>query len=106
MRIELRQLLALGPFSSESDAALDILEQQDALVRALEAPATEEEARAAMSLFGADSCFGLAWGVVHFVESAPSWPIWECLADDASYWAGVMRERSRNAGFEDPSVRP
>jgi hypothetical protein len=97
MRSELEQLLSLGPLTSEFAPDVALLEQQENLVLALTAPATDEEARAAMALFGADGCFGLAWAVLHFVESAPGWPIRECMADESSYWVGVMRERSANA---------
>ena len=70
MRRPIVDLLELGPFPAERDAQLDEIEARETLVRQLVLPATEEEARAVIGLFGSDSLFGLAWALLHFIESA------------------------------------
>ena len=99
MRHELLQLIDLGPLPDSSSPDIVRLEKQEMLIKSLVAPATDEEACAAISLFGPDECFGLAWSLLHFVETAPSWPIWNCLQDETSTWVRCLRERAHNAGL-------
>jgi len=42
--------------------------------------------------------YGVAWGLLHAVESAPGWPIAEAL-DDRSWWVKLLRERSERAAL-------
>ncbi len=97
MRGEVRELVALGAFPPGGVADLQTLERQDALIRGLRQPATDDEARALCVLFGPDEYYGLTWPLLHFIESAPSWPIEECLTATANEWAERMRARVRNA---------
>jgi hypothetical protein len=64
-------------------------------VEALRPPATDEEARALVQVLPRDdsSGFGLAWAVVHFIESAPNWPLADAFVEDGS-WVQFLRERA------------
>ena len=104
IRTELKQLLSMAPLSSASAPNVALLEQQGALVLQLTKPATDEEACAAIALFGEDGSFGLAWSVVTFVESAPGWPIWECIRSKSNDGVDLLRERLANAGYSDPGI--
>ena len=77
MRREFIDLLSLGPLP----AADALTEQQtgsyvEALTNAPDA-ATAEEATALVGLFPPDetTAFGLAWTLVHTIESSPEWPV-------------------------------
>lgn len=63
-------------------------------LRRLDGPATDDEAEALLDVLPTDdgSAFGLARTVLHFIESAPGWPLREAL-DDRSWWVRFMRER-------------
>jgi hypothetical protein len=65
-------LLRLGPFPSESAGAAQIAERQGLLAR-IAPPLSLAEAAALAGILGPDDCFGLAWSVVHLIESAPGW---------------------------------
>lgn len=93
MRTEVQDLLALGRMPSETadDAPWEVWE---ASAHLLHEPATDDEARALLSVFPEDgSGFGLAWAVLTFIETAPGWPLWDAL-DDRSEWVQFLRERA------------
>lgn len=86
--------MALGqlPDEAKPDAAWN--EWQHA-AQALRAPATDEEAAAVLPVLPADegSGFGIAWSLLHFVETAPGWPLMDRL-DDSTWWLRFLRERA------------
>lgn len=94
VRAEVQDVLALGqlPPATAEDAPWPGWE---AALRRLDAPATDDEAEALLDVLPADegSAFGgLAWTVLHFIETASGWPLREAL-DDRSWWVRFMRER-------------
>lgn len=94
MRSEIQNLMLLGPLPSESEASVEQLRQLEALLRLIAKPVSDEEARALVRLFGPDSCFGMAWAVLHLIESAPSWPLVDCLTDTNNEWIVSLRDRA------------
>jgi hypothetical protein len=87
-----------------SDTLSDDLsvEQLDAAVKrldALAAPLSEDDVRALLSLFPpeGDTAFGLNWTVLHTIEAAPCWPLWDTLQDEHSEWTRIFRLRLANA---------
>jgi hypothetical protein len=64
------------------------------LLASISPPLSDDEAGALATLFGPDDCFGLAWTIVHLVESAPGWPAGDNLASVENRWATVLRERA------------
>ena len=100
MRAEVTALVSFGRLPAENEAST-LLEPRQALLSAITPPVTDEEACALALIFGADSCFGLAWALVHLVGSAPHWPLWECLPHQPE-WRDRMLTRLRNAGYSVP----
>lgn len=99
MRREVAELVALGPLAASDAVDMAVLKKQEELIRNLQKPATDEEARALVKLFGPDESFGLAWALVHFIESAPGWPLLDCLADTDNEWVRHLRQAAINAGL-------
>lgn len=99
MRSEIEKLIELGKLPNSSSVDIDRLEKQQQLISCLVLPATNDEACAAINLLGDDECFGLAWSLLHFIESAPGWPIDMCLQDIENVWVIRLRERAYNAGL-------
>lgn len=95
VREPVRRLVALGPMPSEESADEDVAAQFQAAIDELTFPATAEEAAALVPLLpiSGDSLFGLAWTVVHFIESSPGWPNREVLGGERP-WTRVLRERA------------
>jgi hypothetical protein len=99
MRPAIAEFVSLGTMPSEDDAPLAQLEVYERLVRAFEPPASDEEAAAMAQVLpdGDDSLFGMVWSAVHFIETAPSWPIVSSLRP-VTGWRRVMWERGESAG--------
>lgn len=103
MREKIKELAKMGPLPS-SDIALrqdqeERIERYDTLIRSIRKPITDEEARVLVSLFGPDDCFEMAETLVHLIETAPGWPLWDCLENTNNEWIQVLRRRLENAGI-------
>jgi hypothetical protein len=106
MREEIEQLAKMGPLPSYRTAMREdqrkLLEEYALLIVSVQQPVTDEEARALASLFGPDDCFGMEWTLVGLVESAPGWPLWDCLKNTNNEWIQMLRQRLENAGISCP----
>jgi hypothetical protein len=60
----------LGPLP-DSAAPEEQIALHEELLKKIEAPVTDEEAALLLSCFGPDDCYGLAWTLLHLIESAP-----------------------------------
>src|SRR4051794_23321843 len=95
MRRGVIQLLELGQMPSEATADDATVSAFSDAVETLEPPASGEEASALAAILPEtqDSLFGLAWTVLHFIESSPSWPNPRILSGSGA-WIAVLRERA------------
>ena len=66
--------------------------------------ATDEEAEALVELLSRsdDLFYEVAWTILHFIETAPGWPLWAILQNANGEWADILRVRLRNAGLTPP----
>jgi hypothetical protein len=100
MRKEVIELGKLGPLPC-SDMAVsknrpEAIDKYQHLLASIQKPVTDEEARALVTLFGPDDCFGLVWPLVHLVESAPGWPLEDCLKNSDNEWIQLLKLRVEN----------
>lgn len=103
IRDEVHQLAALGPLEPEDTIEQGKLESLERLLDQISRPVSDDEARALLSLFGpADTCYGLAWTLVHLIETAPGWPLWDALQRTENYWIRHLRSTAENAGLTPP----
>ena len=73
VRTEVADLAALGALPDQSAEAAVIAKHQVCLGK-IAPPVSDEEAALLIRLFGPDDCYGLAWTLLHLIESAPSGP--------------------------------
>lgn len=104
MRQEVIELGRLGPLPP-SDVVVrenfdSLIDKYGQLLMSIEKPVTDEEARVLVKLFGPDDGFGLVWPLVSLVESAPGWPLADCLENIDNEWIRLLRQRVRNASSE------
>lgn len=100
MRPEIERLVKLGPFPPEPMASIEYLREAEKLILAITKPMTNQETRALVTLFGPpDSCYGLAWSVLHLIESAPDWPIVDCIEHPNNEWVATLRDRAVRGGL-------
>jgi hypothetical protein len=96
MRREVHDLVALGPFPPEGTAGEERVDRYTVLLEGISPPVSDEEARALVGLFGPDNFYGLAWSVVHLVETAPHWPLEDCLQDTENEWVRSLKVAAKN----------
>lgn len=100
IRDEVLDFARLGPLTSELDNSEDGDEAFDEMERALHAiekPVTVEEARLLLESFGEDNSFGLAWTLLHLIESAPSPVVTAEPPPGSNPWIERMWIRYRNS---------
>jgi hypothetical protein len=100
IRSEIAELMKLGSFPASHDIVPNTIVRQQSLLSSIAPPVTDDEARELVKLFGPDDYYGGAWTVLHLIESAPSWPLADCLSDDSNEWVVRLRQRltARNSG--------
>jgi hypothetical protein len=96
MRPEIVQLVSKGPLPSLSSSITMIEGWHEALEK-IKPPLSDEEAAALIGLFPAreDERYGLAWTLVHPVETTPNWPLREYLKDRDNPWIAHLRQACR-----------
>jgi hypothetical protein len=99
MRELIRKLVALGPLPDEDAATEEQLETLEKYLSGIEKPVSDEEAEALAKLFGPDNCYGLAWTLLHLIETAPGWPLRQCFVDVSNEWIKRLRERAERSGL-------
>jgi hypothetical protein len=106
MRTEIKELEKMGPLPPNEIAMLpeqrQNMERYGMLIASIRKPVTDEEARVLISLLGPDDCFEMAETLVRFIETAPGWPLWDCLEDTSNGWISTLRQRLENAGIRGP----
>lgn len=80
MQSAISSLLEMGPLPSFDDASPDFLEKFLGLLAEIHQPISDEEGLQLAKLFGPDDCFGLAWTLVHIIETEPGWPLKEAIS--------------------------
>ncbi len=99
MRDEVQALISAGAFPAESEAPVAVVQRHEELLLAINRPLTDQEAYGLTKLFGPDSYFGLAWSLLHLLETAPGWPLKEAIAQAHPLWADELRGRCERAGI-------
>lgn len=82
------------PDSAAASEDLARLEKYQSLLEGIQPPVTNREAEELLKLFGPDECFGLAWTVLHLIESAPGWPFGDEATQSENSWVRLLRERA------------
>src|SRR5262245_48588265 len=96
MRETVVNLVRLGPLPDSEVASTEEVDAFQWAIEAIASPLSIEEARALAHSFGPDSCYGLAWAIVHLVESAPGWNELDVPAG-MNEWHELLRTRLANA---------
>jgi len=97
IRDEVRRLVALGPMPDSVATTPEQVDQYGNLINKIARPLTNDEAEALLSVFGDDDYFGVAWTLLHLIETAPHVPVDEPPADDANEWIHRIWRRKQNA---------
>jgi hypothetical protein len=74
IRKQVEELVFLAPLPESRGADIDLLQRWENALHAVVWPATDDEASVLVELFGPDECYGLAWTLLHLIETAPHLP--------------------------------
>jgi hypothetical protein len=87
IRKEVREFVDMGPIPDSDSATEEQLDRLGAAIDKITRPVTREEAALLLTVFGPDECYGLAWTLLHLIETAPGGtPIKEEPPPDANEW--------------------
>lgn len=80
----------------------DVLARWTSALGELEGPLTDDEAVALLSCFPPDdgTVCGLAWSLLHAIESAPYGPTFIRELDDRSWWVAFLKQRAVRGGVD------
>lgn len=93
MRPEVQAFLADGPLPDEN-ASEEVIGTRVQQLHAIAGPVTGEEARALVSCFGPDDCYGVAWTLLHLIETGPNPVLAADPGPDANAWHRRLHGRA------------
>ena len=93
MRPEVQTFVAAGPLPDGNASVAEIARRTDQL-HAISGPVTAEEAQALVACFGPDDCYGVAWTLLHLIETGPNPVLTAQPAPDANEWHHQLYDRS------------
>jgi hypothetical protein len=99
IRPAVTDFLAVGPLPDE-EASVEAIQRSQNLLEQIQGPVTDEEAAALLAGFGPDDCYGLAWTLLHLIETAPGTQTAEYPADSDNPWIQLLRRRVENVRTE------
>lgn len=97
MQPAIKELVMIGPLPSSVNPDVVKLEKIQTLLAKIEQPISNDDARVLVNLFGSDDCFGLAWTLLHIIETAPDWPLNDVLDKTTNEWTNRLKQRASRA---------
>lgn len=87
-------LMRLGPLPSSHNPDVNKLEQFQTLLENIKVPISDDDVRGLVTLFGPDDCYGLAWTLLHTIETAENWPILDAITLADNEWIQLLKQRA------------
>lgn len=97
IRGDVQALADLGPLPSSDASEEEIARHEEALGN-ITKPLSQDEACMLLRSLGPDDCFGLAWTLMHLIESAPSPPVTQDPGPESNEWLRRLWQRQRDEG--------
>ncbi|MEV5847614.1 hypothetical protein AB0M32_37205 [Streptomyces sp. NPDC051985] len=93
MRPEVQAFVETGPLP-DWDAREEEIDLRTRQLAAIPGPVTAEEAEALVACFGPDDCYGVAWTLLHLIETGPNPALTTQPDPDANEWHYRLYNRS------------
>lgn len=94
VRAVVQQFLNLGPLP-DTDAPVERIEHHQLALEKIGRAVSDEEAALLVNCFGPDDGYGLAWSLLHLIESVPGGiPLGKQPAADENEWLRRLWARS------------
>ncbi|MGP3990789.1 hypothetical protein [Streptomyces sp. 3N207] len=98
MRREVCLFVDEGPLP-DSEASVEEIARRTHQLKAIPRPVTAEEAKALVKCFGPDDCYGIAWTLLHLIETGPNPVLTRKPAPDANEWHHMLWKRAVCGGL-------
>jgi hypothetical protein len=98
MRPEVKAFIAGGPLPGHG-ASEDEIGRRVRQLEAISAPVTAHEARSLAACFGDDDCYGVAWTLLHLIETGPGGVLTARPGPADGEWHHLLWTRMVNAGL-------
>jgi hypothetical protein len=102
VRKEVRSFVDLGPLPPEDTASEAEVREAQHHVEAITPPVSREEVTLLIGSFRRDTCFGLAWTLLHLIESGPNPAIRTEPTDDTNEWIKLLWRRAQHLHRQGP----
>ena len=104
IRAEVSAFVQLVPLPKSRDAGQEQIKKLEEALNKITPPISREEAIALATVFGPDDCFGLAWSVVHLIESTPGEiPLDEIPQSENQWIVSLRHTAARTAALKKRS---
>ncbi|GAA4907761.1 hypothetical protein GCM10023237_29300 [Streptomyces coeruleoprunus] len=94
----MQTFVADGPLP-DWDASEEEIERRVEQLEAIPKPVTGDEAKALVACFGPDVCYGVAWTLLHLIETGPNPVLATDPGRDANEWHQRLFLRAVNGGL-------
>lgn len=98
MRPKVQTFVADGPLP-EWDASEEEIERRVEQLEAIPKPVTGEEACALVACFGPDDCYGVAWTLLHLIETGSAPVLTTDPGPHSNEWHQRLYNRAVNGGL-------
>ncbi|NUF50249.1 hypothetical protein [Gilliamella sp. ESL0250] len=96
MRQSVNELIKMGPLPSETCSDIDFIQKYQNILHSIQPPLSNEEATKLITLFGKDESYGLAWTLLHLIESSADFSIDKQLLKNTNPWIELLLKRTIN----------
>lgn len=93
IRKAVEDLVRAGVLPAEDEAVEAEIEERQRLIELIDPPISDDEAQALLMVLGVDDCFGLAWSLIHMIETALSALIADYSQNADNEWVSLLEER-------------
>lgn len=96
MRRSVNELIKMGPLPSEERSDIDFIQKYQNILHSIQPPLSNEEATKLTTLFGNDESYGLAWSLLHLIESSADFSVDKQLLENGNPWIQLLKKRTMN----------
>ncbi len=93
----LEDMVSLGRLPTDEEASQDSNKYHlwESALGKFTSPVSDAQAVVLAKFFPTDESdsYGLAWTLLHLIESAPSWPLDSMISAITPYWRGIISKR-------------
>jgi hypothetical protein len=96
MRQSVNELIKMGSLPSEESYDIDFIQKYQNILHNIQPPLSNEEATKLITFFGNNESYGLAWSLLHLIESSADFSVDKQLLENGNPWIQLLIKRTIN----------